>query len=264
MSQTFNIRRFSLLFRKTLLERPVQITGLCALMLLVVWILYFACKNLIGYAEAQNLCFIVGLIGGGCFLASIISGYFSNYASSASYLTLPASHFEKWLCSVLIAVVIYPIVFMLFFRIMDIVFVELYRRSLDPLSVSYKDAYKAVNLFSFTGKPAQIIVEFFLNVAGIMLLGSLYFNKANFIKVAFLFCGLFLGTYLLNSATASCLFTNLDKANPFHNVFLKAGKDVGVVELPSVIFNVMDMILLYILPLILWLLSYIRLKEKEV
>ena len=60
-----------------------------------------------GFEVAQNAAFLMGLIGGGCFLASFVYSHFSSNASGSSYLTLPASHFEKWLCGVIITGVLY-------------------------------------------------------------------------------------------------------------------------------------------------------------
>jgi len=95
MNNTFNTKRFSLLFKKTIAERPVQTIGVTVLLLLLSFILYVVAKKWSGFGAAQNLTFIWGLSGGGFFLASFVFGYFSNNASGSSYLTLPASYFEK-------------------------------------------------------------------------------------------------------------------------------------------------------------------------
>src|SRR5580693_6161311 len=102
MNNLFNAKRFWFLFKKTLLERPVQLFGFTALILAIVLIIYAVCKSQIGFIAAQNFSFIWGLAGGGCFLSSFIYSYFSSNASGSSFLTLPASSFEKWLCGVLI------------------------------------------------------------------------------------------------------------------------------------------------------------------
>src|SRR5882762_2848221 len=111
MNNTFNLRRFWLLLKKTLLERPVQMFGFTGLILAVVLIMYVIIKSLGGFTAAQNISFIWGLPGGGFFLGSFVFNYFSSTANGSSYLTLPASHFEKWLCAVLITGVLYVGVF---------------------------------------------------------------------------------------------------------------------------------------------------------
>src|ERR1700759_4563749 len=108
MNDIFNIKRFALLFKKTIAERPVQNVGVTGLLLVLSFILYVVAKKLAGFGPAQNLTFIWGLAGGGFFLASFVFGYFGTNASGSSYLTLPVSFLEKWLCSILIAGIFYP------------------------------------------------------------------------------------------------------------------------------------------------------------
>jgi hypothetical protein len=112
MHDIFNGKRFAFLFRKTLLERPIQTFGFTGLILLIILIIYFICKALMGFGPAQNISFIWGLAGGGCFFASLQFGYFASNASGSSFLTLPASAFEKWLCAVLTAGLLYPLIFL--------------------------------------------------------------------------------------------------------------------------------------------------------
>ncbi len=96
-----------------------------------------------------------------------------------------------------------------------------------------------------------------------MLIGSLYFNKAAFIKVALIFCTLYIGGTFLNYLMAKSLFAEIDKALPYYCVFIPAGKDFGKVLLPGYASKAVDIGLLYIIPAILWLVTYIRLREKE-
>src|ERR1035438_3628250 len=98
MDNTFNIKRFGRLLKKTLLERPMQMIGFPGMILTVVLILYVVIKALSGFDMAQRISFFAGLVSGSFFLASFVFGYFSSNASGSSFLTLPASHFEKWLC----------------------------------------------------------------------------------------------------------------------------------------------------------------------
>jgi hypothetical protein len=58
MNNTFNLRRFSLLFKKTLLERPVQMFGFTGLLLALILIIYGIAKIFAGFSTAQNLTFL--------------------------------------------------------------------------------------------------------------------------------------------------------------------------------------------------------------
>ena len=193
MNNTFHAKRFGLFFKKTLLESPVQMFGFTGLLLALVLILYVVAKTLSGFTAAQNLTFIWGLAGGSFFLASFVFGYFSSNACGSSFLTLPASQFEKWLTGVLIAGVLYPLIFLILYRVIDSSFVAIYHHSLDPASPFYKQQYESVYLFSLNGFVAWKVYPMFFFLTGAMLVGSLYFNKVAFIKTAIALCILCIG-----------------------------------------------------------------------
>jgi hypothetical protein len=263
MNNTFDLKRFGWLLRKTLMERFVQTIGLTGLILSLILILYFICKSLIGFQPAQNISFIWGLAGGGCFLASYMFGYFASGANGSSYLTLPASPFEKWLSGVLISVILYPAIFLVFFHLMDISFVSLYHYSLDKTSPLYKIRYDAVYPFSLTGRIAGKVYGIFFFIAGVSLVGSLYFNKVSFIKTALALCLICLVAFGANWLMATVIFGNIDEAGPFHYVVVEVGKGKGEIDLPEKAFRVYSYFADYVFPLALWLVAYIRLREKE-
>ncbi|MEO6453908.1 MAG: hypothetical protein ABIN97_07555 [Ginsengibacter sp.] len=263
MNDTFNRKRFGWLLKKTLLERPVQMFGLIGLILVVSLLLYAVCRSLMGFEAAQNVSFIFGLVGGGSFLASFVFNYFGSNASGSSYLTLPASHFEKWLCGVIIAGIIFTLLFLIFFRIMDSTFILLYHNSLDAKNPYYKEMYESVLTYPLDGFVAGKCYMMFLNFTGVMLIGSLYFNKAVFIKVALIVCGIYIGGHFLNYFMAKTIFDSLDKALPFYAAFIPIDKSFGKVLLPGYASVAVDICFQYIIPAILWLNTYIRLREKE-
>ncbi len=263
MNNAFNAKRFGKLFKKTLLERPVQTFGFTGLSLTLVLILYVVAKSITGFSAAQNLSFIWGLPIGGCLLASIVFGYFSSNASGASFLTLPASNFEKWLCSALIAGILYPIIFLLFYRVMDSSFVSVYHHHLDPSAPFYKEQYESVYIFNFNGIVAWKVYPTFFLLMGIMMLGTLYFNKIPFIKTAIGICVLIIGLIGLNWLVAKIFFGSISDASIFYSVTIPVGKEEGSIELPDQISKVFFYGLWYIIPAILWFLSFTRLREKE-
>ena len=263
MNDTFSIKRFSLFFKKTLLERPAQLIGLIILCMALSLLVYAFTKFTAGFEAAQMATFMIGLIVGGCFLASFVYGYFGTNASGSSFLTLPASQFEKWLCGILLAGVIYTIIFLLFFRFIDSTFISIYHNSLDPKAPFYKEQYDAVQLFPYDGFVATRSYMMFANFASAMFVGSLYFNKAPFIKVALVLCGLCFGLFLINLLVANIFFDNVEFAFPYYVVALYFGKNEGRLELPPAILDVVVIIFQYIIPLILVTLAYTRLREKE-
>jgi hypothetical protein len=263
MNNTFNISRMGWLLKKTILERPAQLMGLTLLSFLLSFIIYFIVKVLAGFEAAQNAAFVTGLIGGGCFLASFVNGHFSSNASGSSFLTLPASQFEKWLCGVIITGICYILFFLLFFRLMDMAFVSVYHNSLDPHNVFYKQQYEAVNTFPYDEFVAKKVYTMYFNFAGIMLLGSLYFNKAAFIKVALITSIACVLLFLLNILIAQLIFKSVQTAFPYFMVWIWVGKERARLDLPGDTLRVINLFFQFIIPVFLWGLSLLRLREKE-
>jgi MFS family permease len=263
MNDTFNIKRFGWLFKKTLLERPMQLFGLSALALVIVFFAYIFGKAMSGFDTAQNASFLLGLVGGGCFLASTVNAYFSSNAMGSSFLTLPSSHFEKWLCGILITGVFYVAIFLFLYRLMDSTFVEIYHRSLDPEGPFFKELYEQVQIFPFNEFVAKKGFLMFLNFAGVMLIGSFYFNKASFIKVALLISGLWFFAFFINLIIAKAMINDVEMAMPYFMVWIKMGTEEGRIELPENTQKIIDIFIWYIIPTMLWVLAYLRLREKE-
>jgi hypothetical protein len=263
MNETFDTRRFGWLFKKTLLERPAQLIGLTILCMACSVIVYAIGKFTADFNVAQKATFAFGLVGGGCFIASFVYGYFGTNAGGTSFLTLPASQFEKWLCGILIMGILYVAIFLLFFRFVDSTFVSIYHNSLDPKSPFYNELYNSVQLFPYNSFDASRAFMMFTNFGGAMLIGSLYFNKAAFIKVALIVCGVCFGAYLFNLLIANLFFKNVDSAFPYYLVWINFNKERGRLELPANILNIINIIFQYFIPAILWILAYVRLREKE-
>ena len=263
MNNTFNARRFALLLKKTLFEKPTQLFGFTGLIFLFILIVYYITKTFVNFQVAQNISFLWGLVGGDFILASFMFNYFSSTASGSSYLTLPVSNFEKWLTAVVIAGILYPLAFLIFYRIMDASFVAAYHNSLDPNGPFYKIRYEAVYLFRFNAWIARQCYTMFLVFSGMMLIGSLYFNKVALVKTALFVCVLAFGIYGINYLFASLMFKNIDDAFPFQHVAILVGREVGSVELPKNVHDPIWYFMNYGLPVILWGVAFIRLREKE-
>ena len=265
MNEVFSVKRFLLLFKKTIAERPTQTVGLTGLLLVLSFILYVAAKKIIGLGPAQNLTFIWGLAGGGFFLSSVVFGYFSTNASGSSYLALPASFFEKWLCGFLIAGILYPLLFLLFYHALDTAFVAAYRNGLDKTSVFYRQQWESVYDFDLNGIIAWKVYSLFLQLSGVMLVGGLYFNKMPFIKTGLAICIILFTLFGLNWSLATAFFNNVADAAPYSHIALSVGtgNETGTLILPAGIGKVFHIGFAFVIPAILWLLPLLRLREKE-
>lgn len=264
MNDIFKIKRFGLLLKKTVLERPMQYVGLIGLIFVLTLVIYGVALYALSWMPAQNLAFIWGFVGGGCFLSSVVFGYFNTNASGSAYLTLPASAFKKWLCAVLIIGVFFPGMFLAFYKLMDICFVTVYHNGLNKYDPHFKDLYNMVAVFSFNNKVTVQSEMLYMNFVGAMMIGSLYFNKTAAIKTSLVYCGILGVIFFLNLFIANALFKDVDIAFPFHNIFIKVGTDSGSLELPHRVENMVTLAIQFIVPGILWLTALMRLREKEI
>lgn len=259
----FSLKRFLNLLKKTIFERPTQTFGLTFLVMALVLILYTSCRFIFGYETTQIITFFLGLIAGGYFLAGTVLGNYAAYPTGSSFLTLPASSFEKWLCGLTIILLLFLPFFLIFYRIMDASLVTLYHNSLNPNKADYQKLFDSAKILVFDREEMKYIFPFFFNITGVMLVGSLYFNKISIIKVALLCAAIFFGAFGINYLIAGSLFDNLNSAAPFQRVRLKIDDDYWWIELPDKASSLVGISFQYILPVVLYILSYIRLKEKE-
>jgi hypothetical protein len=264
MNDIFELKRFAFLFRKTIYERPAQLLGLTALALAASLIVYSGSLYFTGFRVAQNMAFVWGYAGGGCFLAAVAFAYFNTNAAGAAYLTLPASALEKWLCGILLVGVVFSTLFLSFYRLMDFCFVTAYHNGLDKNNPQYRQLYNTVRIYTFDNNLVAQSVVIFLNATGALMLGSLYFNKVGGIKTVMFYGGFAAFIYTLNQALVHAMFPNVDMAWPFSNVFIRVGNDIGSIDMPLAAAKFVGISFQYIIPVILWITVYIRLKEKEI
>jgi hypothetical protein len=265
MNDTFSLSRFVLLLKKTIFERSMQLIGALVAVMAFTFLLYTLVLYTLDWGPAQNLSFIWGFIGGGVVLSSVVFSYFTTNAGGAAYLTLPASSLEKWLCGILISGLLFCIVFLSFFRLMDYIFVTAYHNGLDRTTPLYHALYNHVYLYAFEDN--NVVVKatvLYTNFVGAMMVGTLYFNRVALVKVALVVCGVLAVIYFLNLAIVSLLFSNVDIAFPYFTVLIKVDSEVGNIELPHYAYAIANNFLQYILPGTLWITAYVRLREKEI
>ena len=192
MNQFFDFKRFSLLVLKHWADNKKRYTlSLLAYVgLLTTWFLFGLIIEGIpdGYGlpeEVQFVTFYFSLFAVGTFYAS---QYFSDLGSrhkGSHFLLVPASSFEKLLCSLFFSVIVFPLLLIACFYLVDVIMVTI----ANSFSVNSTGQGKSIvaNIFEvefirFNSKQAIYLLPFFLSVQSLFLLGSVYFKKYNFIK----------------------------------------------------------------------------------
>jgi len=156
------------------------------------------------------------------------------------YLTLPASHLEKWTSKWLLTSVIYAIA----------LFVVYYGFALLGLVVNQFIFNKVLILFNPLTPAIWITICKYIILQSIVLLGAVIFKKNVLIKLA-----LCLGALMFVVSTLTMLFTQL---------FCPQCNIGGVMQLVTVTMKGAHFLFWVALAPFCWIVSYLRLKEAEI
>jgi uncharacterized membrane protein len=257
MNKIFNPARFGKLFVKHTTE---HYKGYLMALAVLIGVLELGGSFLVYMIDApldhstQSALFLIILLIAGTIYTSTIFADLGEKNKSIAFLTLPATHFEKylvaWLYSFLAFLVIYAISF--------------YLVALFLLNIRHVpgQAGGVINLWQKQYIQMGLVYAFLHAIA---FWGAICFNKLHFIKTAFVFF-IFLGLLILfNKIVLTAMIDrNVDAAPPFGSLrFQDGGRQVDI-TLPDVRDNPTLTFLVLGLTLVIWIAAYYRLKEKQV
>jgi hypothetical protein len=256
MNNFFNISRFCRLFVKHTAEHYhtylMAVSVLAGVMLLGgSFLVYMVHDNLdTGF---QSILFIALLMISGTIFTSTVFSDFGDKRKAVPVLTLPASHFEKYLVGWIYSYVIFLVIYC------GIFYLVLY----GMISLSHIPGHHMQLLTLFQDKVFPLFVLFSM-LHAITIYGAILFEKLHFIKTAFCFFIVF----------AILIF--------FNTVFLRllVGRDVFA-ALPYGVLNFIEknnyysvgaddkagfwvLIMMMFITLLFWIATYFRLMEKQV
>ena len=254
MNQVFSFERFKLLVAKHWADNKKRY-GLSILAfagLLTIWYLFalFLEEENALDADVQLSTFYLFLFVTGTFYASQYFRDLSSKPRASNFLLLPASTFEKFLCSILFTIVLFFIIFTSIFYLIDFIMVEISNSINSTEATGSKSVVVnifTVEFFEFDSKKSLNFLMFYFAIQSIFLFGSAYFKKYNFIKT------------ILSGLVAWFLIFFLIYFIHRQNT----PDDVDMVEFPGWIALIIS-ILVYSLAPVLWLLTFIQLKTKQV
>ncbi|WP_316797074.1 hypothetical protein [Pedobacter agri] len=271
MNNTFNINRFGLLLKRQWLDfgKVYLISLLVVVGALVGFYFYYIPspfkENNFDYDGNLDMRFRypIYLILGFLFISIVASSYFSLLGQKSRAileLMTPASTFEKFLSGVFYTTLVSFASYIILFYLIDLSFVKYLNMHLGE----FKNTSKASSALTVDGFFDQILsdkkyreycVMFFgfpFLITSIFLLGSAYFKNFHYIKTA-LITMVFSGFCVYVVFKASELLTkNMYRANYSGSEDSKNDILLGLLAATA------------ILTLIFWLITYVRLKEKEV
>ncbi|MDB5024176.1 MAG: hypothetical protein JWP78_1931 [Mucilaginibacter sp.] len=256
MNNTFHLTRFGRLFIKHTVEHYksylMSLTVLIGVMVLGGSFMVYMINVPIDKGFQTAIFMMILCLGGTIFTSTVFTDI-GDKKKAVSSLTLPASHFEKflvgWIYSFLIFIVVYTATF-------------------------YLIVLFAVNLKHFSGQPAEIINVFDNPICWAYLLyaflhaiafhGAIFFEKLHFLKTSFAFFIYLAILTLINKVLLDALLgRDVNTGLPFGNIRFVENNKVWDLNITDA-WDSFILIFLAVLALIFWVAAYYRLKEKQV
>lgn len=258
MSNSFNFRRFSLLFKKHTVENYRTYLLAIIVYACIVAILLGLNTSMGKYPlrmSNQIITFFCLMFFSGTIFTSNIFINLSNKRKAVSTLTLPASTFEKFLVGWVYSYLIFQIVFTAVFYA---VLWGYWRFNPD-------DTQHMMNIFSVK-EQLYLLYIYYAFLHGVALYGAMYFKKAHFIQTAFTFFGIILLICLFNSIVLKAIIPveHLNVNLPFFGITFII--DENYYRIGSLYFttHVWVNMIFVLSAFIMWTATYFRLKEKQI
>jgi hypothetical protein len=276
MNAVFDLKRWSLYLGKHWNENKRRyLLSLAAIGgLLILWYSFLMIVNQHQYIgkPMQGVTYFAGLFITGCLFASLLFNDLSDGPKAINYLLTPASALEKLLTAIVFGVILFFISYTIVYYAIDTVMVKL---SNNAVTAWLEREHKApqppgevLNVFSPMERGDDLFYYFFIiffTVQSIFLLGSVYFVKYQYIKtlisglVVFLFLVFFIHKVMGSFMPDGSFF------EPF-TVYRAWNSSQGevMIQLPEWLSSILLFLAKYTLVPCLWIVTYFRLKEKEV
>ena len=219
----------------------------------------------------QIITYYVGLFLTGCLFASIQFNEFSDGPKGISYLLLPASLLEKLLNALLFGVVLYFICYTAVFYVIDFIMVKLsnsyFATKFEQANMKGFQPKEIANVFVSQDTPINLffyLLIIYFTVQSIFLLGSVYFSKYSYIKTLIWGLIVFLVLVFWEHKIIESFMPHGSFYKPFtvYRIW-EDGNDL-MVRLPEWLSSIIIFLMLYTVVPLLWVVTYFRLKEKEV
>lgn len=270
MKEIFDINRFGKLLRYDFSVNKWEYILLLPVSILVLWLVMFMAYANLNAGKFQAIGYVpiyfIGFISMGIFLNSKSFGALKNRLSAVSYLTLPASTFEKFFLHWFLRIALFGILYPLFFYVGVNSFIPIFEASV-KLYLDYKGTAASlpeIDYFNFdVVRPSAggfFIIDFLIYFAIIFAftliqLGSIAFGKWNIIKTLLVLIGLqILAYYYANLIGA--LKGGFEELRP--TFFLDGVPDnTTVIDICLAAFMVISLV-------VCWTATYMKLREREV
>lgn len=277
MKDLFDIRRFGFVLVKDFRENGKRYLLLFLTMVGIIFIVHALqansdytsrYKNDIDTIRFLNKTLLVWssflFMGMGLIFSSTLMEPMNSKTKRISFLSLPASHLEKYLSRWLIVTVLYAVMFFVALWLADVCRVAVFSIRYSPELVQSLDLSKLIDFNSDNSSSAVIPykgfligLSVFLLLQSICVLGSTFWEKASFIKTAaVLVASGFVVFYLLRLVIF--LFY------PDYNDFAHVMESFELDKLQEATQLTLAMTFLLFFTLVNWVLAFFRFRESEI
>ena len=259
MNDIFNLKRFIELFKKHTAENYktylMSTAVLIGILALIMSFIVYTSEGHIGIVQ-QGIIFLTVMFFSGMIFTSMIFSDLGDRKKAIPMLTLPASHLEKALVSWFYAFILFQLVYLGCFYLIDYLVVSVANNGL-------KDKNSIVNVFS-NEDHFWIAFPQFAVLNSICFVGALWFERMHFIKTAFVFLVFVLVLTTFNYISLGWMFNvSVAKAPPFNSVGIFEGDKFWRIK-GNDLSGVILLVAVVLICGVLWVASYFRLKEKQV
>ncbi len=192
------------------------------------------------------------IVGGAIFTTGIFSNL-GDKRKAISYLMLPASNFEKLLVSWLYSFVVFQVIYMVGFFLVDFIILSFGKAGASKLSAFHFDS-------DFRFKTLFLSYAWVHSMA---FFGAIFFKKMHFIKTAFTVFIFALILVLLNKFSIDIMIgPSVETGEPFGSLTIYEGTKTYFMKKSELVWLVP-----YLtggVALLLWVGAYFKLKETEV
>jgi len=256
MNNTFDFNRFSLLLKKELWsgnKKPLIVAGAVFGFLILVALLQIYWTG--GYEEMNWNMFPVIIFFGGLIFTSVIFYEFNDKTGTHHYLSLPASNFEKFLSKWLITAILFPIGASILFLI--------YSKIGDAIYFNYRSETGYIP-WKLTDWWSIFFLKIYVVYQSTYLIGAVVFQKYTFFKTSIVHWGISIASAIIGSILFRIIF-----ADQFEGLFY-INQDINMQTSDTVIdfmenkfLSILEFALWYLVPPIMWIVGFFKLKEKE-
>lgn len=253
----FDLPRFWHFSKKTMIENWINIAEITFAAIALMLICFHSKSFEFSGVQFTSIAF---LALSSSILTSILLNKFSNKSKSIDYLLFPASSFEKIMVVLMIVFVFHICLFLIFHQL----FVHLY------FDV-YLEEFKKHKLHNMPEKESLLDAGFkslfkvIIFYQSFITMGSLFFKRNSYFKSLITLIIVCFFIFCINWLITHFLFRNANFSSiPFIQISISRAEVEDTFRIENKDLGLLNILHSYVLPICFLMISYFKLKEKEV